>query len=151
MHDVNFKAGARDGGIVPDGRALVKIKVDVILEVPFYHGERLSTDVAFSMLKRERFPPIENRKKQKGNTMSKMNYRRGGKGAKRGKHPDRDVPDGFVIMAKRLHRRAIRRAGKVEISSEMADLGDYVPELKARDCIRIARKSARAIAVWMYI
>ena len=61
MHDVNFKAGARDGVIVPDGRALVKIKGVEILEVPFYHGERLSTDVAFSMLKRERFPPIENR------------------------------------------------------------------------------------------
>ena len=52
------RAGARDGGIVPDGRALVKIKGDVILEVPFYHGGRLSTDVAFSMLKRERFPPL---------------------------------------------------------------------------------------------
>ena len=83
--------------------------------------------------------------------MSKMNYRRCGKGAKRGKHADRLVPEGFVLLAKRIHRRAIRRAGKVEISREMADLGDYVPELKARDCIRLARKSARAIAVWMYI
>ena len=56
-------------GIVPDVRALVKIKGDVILEVPFYHGERLSTDVAFSMLKRERFPPLlkqnRNRKEKK--------------------------------------------------------------------------------------
>ena len=83
--------------------------------------------------------------------MSKMNYRRGGKGAKRGKHPDRFVPEGFVLLAKRLHRRAIRRAGKVDVSIAMAELGDYIPELKARDCIRIARKSARAIAVWMYI
>ena len=83
--------------------------------------------------------------------MSKMNYRRGGKGAKRGKHPARDVPNGFVVLAKRLHRRAIRRAGKVELSIEMAELGGYVPELKARDCIRLARKSARAIAIWMYI
>lgn len=82
--------------------------------------------------------------------MSEMNYRRGGRGAKRGKH-DRFVPEGFVLLAKRIHRRAIRRAGKVEISSEMAELGDYIPELKARDCIRVARKSARAIAVWMYI
>ena len=57
-YDGNFEAGARDGCIVPDGRALVKIKGDVIMEVPFYHGERLSTDVAFSMLKRERFPPL---------------------------------------------------------------------------------------------
>ena len=56
--DVTFKAGARDGGILPDGRALVKIKGVEILEVPFYHGERLSTDVAFSMLKRDRFPPL---------------------------------------------------------------------------------------------
>ena len=83
--------------------------------------------------------------------MSKMNYRRGCKGAKRGKHPDRDVPEGFVILAKRLHRRAIRRAGKVDLSIAMAELGDYIPELKARDCIRLARKSARAIAVFMYI
>ena len=111
----------------------------------------LSTGVAFSMLKREFFPPIENRKNRKVNTMSKMNYRRGGKGAKRGKHPDRDVPEGFVLLAKRIHRRAIRRAGKVDVSIAMAELGDYIPELKARDCIRIARKSARAIAVWMYI
>ena len=80
--------------------------------------------------------------------MSKMNYRRGGKGATRGKHPARDVPNGFVVLAKMLHRRAIRRAGKVELSAE---LGDYIPELKARDCIRLARKAARAIAVWMYI
>lgn len=83
--------------------------------------------------------------------MSKMNYRRGGKGSKRGKHPARLVPEGFVLLAKRLHRRAIRRAGKVQISVEMAESGDYTPELKARDCIRLARKSARAIAVWMYI
>ena len=83
--------------------------------------------------------------------MSKMNYRRGGKGAKRGEHPDRLVPEGFVLLAKRIHRRAIRRAGKVEISIAMAELGDYIPELKARDCIRLGRKSARAIAVWMYI
>ena len=83
--------------------------------------------------------------------MSKMNYRRGGKGAKRGKHPDRFVPEGFVILAKRLHRRAIRRAGKVDLSIAMAELGDYIPELKARDCIRLARKSAREIAILMYI
>ena len=83
--------------------------------------------------------------------MSKMNYRRRGKGAKRGKHPDRFVPEGFVLLAKRIHRRAIRRAGKVEISIEMAELGDYVPELRERDCLRVARKPARAIAVQMYI
>ena len=83
--------------------------------------------------------------------MSKMNYRRGGKGARRGKHPARFVPEGFVLLAKRIHRRAIRRAGKVELSIAMAEFGDYIPELKARDCCRVARKSARAIAVWMYI
>ena len=83
--------------------------------------------------------------------MSKMNYRRCGRGAKRGGHPDRLVPEGFIFMAKRLHRRAMRRAGKVDLSIAMAELGDYIPELKARDCIRLARKSARAIAVWMYI
>ena len=83
--------------------------------------------------------------------MSEMNYRRGGNGAKRGRHPDRLVPEGFVLLAKRIHRRAIRRAGKVDLSIAMAELGDYTPELKARDCIRIAKKSARAIAVWMYI
>ena len=83
--------------------------------------------------------------------MSKMNYRRGGKGGKRGEHPDRFVPEGFVILAKRIHRRAARRAGKVEISIAMAELGDYTPELKERDCIRVARKPARAIAVGMYI
>ena len=65
QHDVDFKAGARDGGIVPDGRALVKIKGDVIWEVPFYHGERLSTDVVFSMLKREFFRLLKTEKKQK--------------------------------------------------------------------------------------
>ena len=99
------------------------------MEVPFYHGERLSTDVAFSMLKREFFPPIENRKKteKETRTMSKMNYRRGGNGAKRGKHPDRFVPEGFVILAKRLHRRAIRRAGKVDLSIAMAELGSQLP------------------------
>ena len=88
---------------------------------------------------------------RKVNTMSRMNHRRGGKGAKRGKYPDRDVPEGFVLLAKRIHRRAMRRAGKVELSVAMAELGDYIPELKARDCCRVARKSARAIAVWMYI
>ena len=80
-----------------------------------------------------------------------MNYRRGGRGAKRGGCPDRFVPTGFGRLAKRIHRRAIRRAGKVELSIAMAELGDYIPELKARDCCRVARKSARAIAVWMYI
>ena len=62
---VNFKAGARDGGIVPDGRALVKIKGVVILKVPFYHGGRLSTWVAFSMLKREFFRLLKTEKEQK--------------------------------------------------------------------------------------
>ena len=83
--------------------------------------------------------------------MSKMNYRRGGKGGKRGGHPDRFVPEGFVLLANRMHRRAIRRAGKVEISIAMGEMWDYTPELKARDCCRVARKSAREIAVWMYI
>lgn len=82
--------------------------------------------------------------------MSKMNYRRGGKGARRGKHPARAVPEGFVVAAKRIHRRAVRRAGKVEISVELSIMGDYVPELKARDCTRLARKTPKAIAYWMY-
>lgn len=83
--------------------------------------------------------------------MSKMNYRRGGKGAKRGKTPARFVPEGFILRAKRIHRRAMRRAGKVEISIAMAIDGDYTPELKARDAVRMAKKSARSIAVWMVI
>ena len=81
--------------------------------------------------------------------MSKMNYRRGGKGARRGKTPARGIPEGFIIHMKRHHRRAIRRAGKVEISISMAIEGDYVPELKARDVLRIAKKSPRAMAYWM--
>lgn len=83
--------------------------------------------------------------------MSKMNYRRGGKGAKRGYQNSRFVPEGFILFAKKMHRRAIRRAGKVEIAMEMGELGDYVPELKARDCIRVARTPARTIAYLMYI
>ena len=83
--------------------------------------------------------------------MSKMNYRRGGKGGKRGSQTARFVPEGFVLLAKRIHRRAIRRAGKVEIAMEMGEMGYYTPELKARDCCRVARKPARSIAVWMYI
>lgn len=81
--------------------------------------------------------------------MSKMNYRRGGKGARRGKMSARMVPEGFMTKAKRMHRRAVRRAGKVEISISMAIEGDYVPELKARDVLRIAKKSPRAMAYWM--
>ena len=81
--------------------------------------------------------------------MSKMNYRRGGKGARRGKTPARSIPEGFIINAKRMHRRAVRRAGKVEISISLALHGDYVPELKARDVLRIAKKSPRAMAYWM--
>ena len=81
--------------------------------------------------------------------MSKMNYRRGGKGARRGKTPARFVPEGFMTKAKKMHRRAVRRAGKVEISISMAIEGDYVPELKARDTFRIAKKSPRAMAYWM--
>lgn len=83
--------------------------------------------------------------------MSKMNYRRGGKGARRGKTPARDIPEGFVTKMKRLHRRAMRRAGKVEISISMAIDGDYVPELKMRDVARVARTPARVLAVWEYV
>lgn len=83
--------------------------------------------------------------------MSEMNYRRGGKGAKRGSKTARFVPEGFILFAKKMHRRAIRRAGKVEISIAMGELGDYTPELKARDCIRVARTPARTIAALMYI
>ena len=81
--------------------------------------------------------------------MSKMNYRRGGKGARRGKMSARMVPEGFMTRMKRHHRRAMRRAGKVEISISMAIEGDYVPELKARDVLRVAKKSPRAMAYWM--
>lgn len=83
--------------------------------------------------------------------MSKMNYRRGGKGARRGKMSARMVPEGFIIKMKRHHRRAIRRAGKVEISISLALDGDYVPELKMRDCARVARTPARVLAVWEYV
>ena len=83
--------------------------------------------------------------------MSKMNYRRGGKGARRGKTPDRRIPEGFMIHMKRRHRRAMRRAGKVEISISMAIEGDYVPELKMRDCARVARTPARVLAAWEYV
>ena len=62
---MNFKAGARDVGIVPDVGALVKIKGVVILKVPFYHWGRLSTDVAFSMLKREFFRLLKTGKKER--------------------------------------------------------------------------------------
>ena len=60
--------------------------------------------------------------------MSKMNYRRGGKGARRGngKMSARMVPEGFMTKAKRMHRRAVRRAGKVEISISLALDGDAV-------------------------
>ena len=81
--------------------------------------------------------------------MSKMNYRRGGNGARRGKMSARMVPEGYMTKAKKMHRRAMRRAGKVEISISMAIEGDYVPELKARDALRIAKKSPRAMAYWM--
>ena len=81
--------------------------------------------------------------------MSKMNYRRGGKGGRRGKTPARFVPEGFMTKAQRMHRRAMRRAGKVEISISMAIEVDYVPELKARDTFRIAKKSPRAMAIEM--
>lgn len=81
--------------------------------------------------------------------MSKMNYRRGGKNARRGKMSARMVPEGFMTKAKRMHRRAIRRAGKVEISISLALNGDYVPELKARDEVRLAKKTPRSIAYWM--
>ena len=83
--------------------------------------------------------------------MSKMNYRRGGKDARRGKTPARWIPEGFMIHMKRHHRRAMRRAGKVEISISMAIEGDYVPELKVRDVARIARTPARVLAAWEYV
>lgn len=83
--------------------------------------------------------------------MSKMNYRRCGKGARRGKTPARAIPEGFILTMKRHHRRAMRRAGKVEISISLALDGDYVPELKMRDCARIARTPARVLAAWEYI
>ena len=83
--------------------------------------------------------------------MSKMNYRRGGKGARRGKTPARFVPNGFMINAKKIHRRAISRCGKVDIAVALAIEGDYVQELKARGCVRLAKQSARSIAVWGYV
>lgn len=83
--------------------------------------------------------------------MSKMNYRRGGKGARRGKTPARGIPEGFMIHMKRHHRRAMRRAGKVEISISLALDGDYVHELKMRDVARVARTPARVLAAWEYI
>ena len=83
--------------------------------------------------------------------MSKMNYRRGGNGARRGKMSARMVPEGFMTKANRMHRRAVRRAGKVEISISLALEGDYVPELKVRDCARISRTPARVLAAWEYV
>ena len=77
--------------------------------------------------------------------MSKMNYRR------RGKTPARWIPEGFMTKAKRMHRRAVRRAGKVEMSISMTIDGDYVPELKVRDCARISRTPARVLAAWEYV
>lgn len=104
--------------------------------------------LSFSMLKWERFPAFTKTEKEENN-MSKMNYRRGMRGARRGKMSARMVPEGFMTKAKRMHRRAVRRAGKVEISISLALDGDYVPELKARDVLRIAKKSPRAMAYWM--
>lgn len=83
--------------------------------------------------------------------MSKMNYRRGMRGARRGKTPARAIPEGFMLKMKRHHRRAMRRAGKVEISISLALEGDYVPELKVRDVARIARTPARVLATWEYV
>ena len=83
--------------------------------------------------------------------MSKMNYRRGGKGARRDKTPARLIPENFMIHMKRHNRRAMRRASKVEISIAMAIEGDYVPELKMRDCARVARIHVRELAAWEYV
>lgn len=81
--------------------------------------------------------------------MSKMNHRRGGKGARRGKECRSWCPESIIRATKKLHVKALRRAGKVEISIQLAVCGDYVPELKPRDCFRKAKKSPRAAAYWI--
>lgn len=81
--------------------------------------------------------------------MSKMNHRRGGKGARRGKRCKRQYLGTRIIRVrvKKRHRRALRRAYCIMIREELNLDGDRC----RAECARLAFVAPRVEAAWIII